>query len=642
MRLLLIVFLFCVPALGRAETVMDFDSPFAKSAIIHNTLGQQETREVLGAEKKGNKIELRKADGTLVVVAEDKVVAIIPKLPSSRSKYTREEAAKAYLLLQKAQPQLLNREEVGPVAMKAWEKLAHQESNYEVEAKKARAAMVQNWFSKVSLEGDQEKNVTLEEYIREGEVFLVQAGEEREAVQKRLDKARQRMAMDFSRLEKLHLVADWANVTPLLPLGLIGVLGLLSVWGFLNISNFLTALKMTVMSLLSSERSSRALVISLKSLVGIILGPLLFYVVYLSTRVEKTPAEQEIAELSMVAKRALYLSLNSHFNWSNQSAQKVEVSSSEMLRFLFSKIENPDVTSGGYVQFGTPVFRLEPERLRWVQGMKLLWFPLQMEFLLPIGSGTFSLFNSATLGFSLGKLPLGAFIGEYVAAEIMPAFKEWNGQIGIDSKAEWRWKDKNQLVISTPDVMLKKMGSSISEGKKSSGGDLKKNVTAGELARIFADGSGNEYLGKYVDVSGQIAEVSSGHRLGNSLASEVLRKTLAGKGGAEAVAKIAPKGVEDQPDLFFLSTEDEVASKIRIKCVVKAPEAFYLDGHGDLYREGQNPGTDDPLVRKGTEAHFKGGRIESFDRGVVEVYDAKIVEIAGDSTSGKETKPVGD
>jgi hypothetical protein len=242
----------------------------------------------------------------------------------------------------------------------------------------------------------------------------------------------------------------------------------------------------------------------------------------------------------------------------------------------------------------------------------------------------------------LGKLPLGAFIGEYVAAEIMPAFKEWNGQIGIDSKAEWRWKDKNQLVISTPDVVLKKTGSSISEGKKSSGGDLKKQVTAGELARIFADGSGNEYLGKYVDVSGQIAEVSSGHRLGNSLASEVLRKTLAGKGGAEAVAKIAPKGVEDQPDLFFLSTEGEVVSKIRIKCVVKAPEAFYLDGHGDLYREGQNPGTDDPLVRKGTKAHFKGGRIESFDRGVVEVYDAKIVEIAGDSTSGKETKPVGD
>jgi hypothetical protein len=618
---------------------MDFDSPFAKSAIILNALGQQETREVLGAEKKGNEIELRKADGTLVVVAEDKVVAIIPKLPSSGLKYTREEAAKAYLLLQKAQPQLLNREEVGPVAMKAWEKLAHQESNYEVEAKKARAAMVQNWFSKVSLEGDQGTKISLEEYIREGEAFLGQAGDEKETIQMRLEKARQRLAMDFSKVERIQLLPEWANVTPVLPSGIFLVLVLLVIWGYLNVINFLTAVKMMIMNLLSNERSSRRLVVSLKSLSGIILGPLLFYLVYLATRVEKIPPAQDLGTLSQAGTRALYLSLNSHFNWSNQAPQKAEVSADEVLGYLFGKIKNTDSFGGGYIQYEIPIFSFHPGAITWIQSLKLIWVPLQFTFVLPTGEGMFSFENIKLSACTIGKLPLGAFIGEFIATELIPAFKEFDQLLGINSKAEWKWRDKSTIWIATPEVVLKKTGDGISNGTNKKRFEFKKQISAGELASVFAEGFGNGYLGQYVDVTGRIVEVSSNHRLGNSLGTEVVRKTLASQGGAEAIAKLAPKGVEDTPDLFYLSTEGgQTSSKIRVKCVVKAPQTFYLDVHGDLYREGQNPGADDPLVRKGKEAHFNGGRIESFDRGVIELYDAKLVEAPSNPSSMEEAK----
>ena len=638
-RFLAFILSVLLASMARAEVPIDLDSPFSKVAVIQNTMGQRELREVVGGEKKGKLIELRKADGSLIIVPEENVVAIVPKLPTAGLKYTRDEASRAYVFLQKAQSQLSGIEEVSPTVLKAWGRLASQESNYEAEAKRAKSAMIQNWFSKVSLEGDQEKNVSLEEYVREGEAFLGQAGDEKGAILLRLEKARQRMAMDFSKIERIQLLPEWENVTPALPLGIIIILGLLTIWGFLNISNFLTAVKMMIMNLLSSERSSRSLVVSLKSLSGIILGPLLFYVVYLATRVEKIPPAKDTGVLSQAGRRALYLSLNSHFNWSNQAPQRVEVSADEMLGFLFGRVKNTDSSAGGYLQYALPVYSIHAEGISWIQSLKLLWLPLQITFVLPTGEGLFSFENAKLSSCAIGKIQLGAFLGEHIATELLPAFKEFDQLLGINSRAEWKWRDKNTLWISTPEVVLKKAGDGISEGPNKRKYEFKKQISAAELATVFAEGSGSGFLGQYVDVSGRIVEVASSHRLGNSVVTETIRKTLANQGGLEAVAKLAPKGVEDTPDLFYLSTEGgQPTSKIRVKCVVKAPETFYMDGHGDLYREGQNPGTDDPLVRKGKEAHFNGGRIESFDRGVIELYDAKLVEAGGNSLPAGETK----
>lgn len=638
MRSIHVILSVLMAVMAKAEVPMDLDSPFSKTAAFSNTLGQQEVREVVAGEKKGGLVELRKADGTLIVVPEAKIVAVVPKLPNAGLKYTRAEASKAYLFLQKAQSQLLGMEEVSPAALKAWSNLAKQESNYETEAKKTKAAMLQNWFSKVTLEGDEVQNVSLEEYIREGEKYLALAGEDRAAIQERLEKARQRLAMDFEKLGKIRLCPTWNNINPVIPMGAIGILALVALWGLVNINNFFTVIKMAFMSLFASERSSRVLIFNLKSSFGVVLGSLLLYCVYLATRVEKSAKHENIGTgLTTNEKKALYLSLNTRYHWSKQASEAIKVSASNVLTYLFSKIENAD-PSVGFVTYETPLFRIQPGKLILIQGLKIASVPLQLKLDIAFGDGPFSFSQFKTCGFWLGRLPLGSFIGDYLANELAAAFDGWDGQIGINQNSKWQWDGKSQLLISCPEVDQRSaIASSSSEEKKTF--KFKKELSAPELAQMFADGNGSKYIGKYVDISGQIIEVSSSHRLGNSLTSETLRRVLLKNGGNEAVSKISPKTLEDEPDVFFLFTATEGNDKIKLKCVIKEPETFYLDARGDLYREGQNPDSAEPLVRKGTEAHFKGGRIDSFDRGVIELYDAKLQEASKESGSEPEIRP---
>ena len=638
MRSIHVILSVLMAVMAKAEVPMDLDSPFSKTAAFSNTLGQQEVREVVAGEKKGGLVELRKADGTLIVVPEAKIVAIVPKLPNTGLKYTQAEASKAYLFLQKAQSQLLGMEEVSPAALKAWSNLAKQESNYETEAKKTKAAMLQNWFSKVTLEGDEVKNISLEEYIREGEKYLALAGEDRAAIQERLEKARQRLAMDFEKLEKIRLCPAWNNINPLIPLGAIGILALVTIWGLVNINNFVTAIKMAFMSLFASERSSRVLIFHSKSAVGIVLGSLLLYCVYLATRVEKIAKNENIGTgLTTNEKKALYLSLNTRYSWSKQASEAIKVSASNFLTYLFGKIENADPVEG-FVMYDTPLFRFQAGNLILIQGLKIARLPLQLKLDITTGDGPFSFSQFKTNGLWLGRLPLGSFIGDYLANELAIVFDGWDGQVGINQTSKWQWDGKSQLLISCPEVAQRTAiaSSSTDEKKKFR---FKKELTATELAQIFADGYGEKYIGKYVDISGQIIAVSSGHRLGNSLASETLRRVLLKKGGNEAVSKLSPKTLEDEPDVFTLFTSAEDNDKIKLKCVIKEPEIFYLDARGDLYREGQNPDSADPLVRKGTEAHFKGGRIDSFEHGVIKLYDAKLQEASKESGSEPEIQP---
>lgn len=643
MRSLALLILISSVCWSQKVPVIDYDSPFNKTAILSDSLGQTEAREILVVEKKEGLLELRKADGTLIVVPLGRVVAIVPKLPNPSLKYTRNQAAKAFALLQKARNQIMGREEVSSLVMSTWEKLANQESNYEFESKKARSALIQNWFAKVTLDGDEEKNIPLEDYIKEGEAFLSQAGEDQPAMQARLEKARQRLAMDLAKVDKIQLQPDWAEVSLLLPLGLVGVLALVTIWGLLNVSNFLTALKMTMMSLLSQEKTSKVIILNTKSLGGIILGPILLYMTYCASRVEKkTPQEKEEISLSIVEKRAMYLSLNTHFYWSRQAAQKIEVPAENFLGYLFGKIIFTEPASS-YVQFETPRYQLEAETLTLKQDIKVLWVPLQLKFCLPSGEGTFSFAKAKTTHFWLGKLPLGTFLGDYFAEGIFVAFKEWDNQLGIDSKAQWLWKDKRNLCISVPEVYPKNMEKTFSKQETKRNFHFKKQLSVAELVNAFAEGDGPEYLGRYVDLSGQVKEVISSHRLGNSQASELLRKTLANQGGSEAIARLAPKGIEDEPDIFYLFSEENPGiSQIKVKCIVKAPETFFLDTHGDLYREGQTPGSDNPLVRKGMDAHFIGGRVESFERGVITLYDAKMSEsgLVPDAESGSKSQNI--
>jgi hypothetical protein len=158
---------------------------------------------------------------------------------------------------------------------------------------------------------------------------------------------------------------------------------------------------------------------------------------------------------------------------------------------------------------------------------------------------------------------------------------------------------------------------------------FKESLSATELAEVFADGHGDVYVNRTISVRGNLKSVSSTRRLGNTLASEITRSTLAKAGGPEAVNAVAPSGQEDFPDAFFLETGDaNLESKIEIKVLVKCPHTYSLDNRGDLYRSGTSPNLDTPVVARQKQALFKGGRVEGMERNVIEIYGAQPPEEA--------------
>jgi hypothetical protein len=220
----------------------------------------------------------------------------------------------------------------------------------------------------------------------------------------------------------------------------------------------------------------------------------------------------------------------------------------------------------------------------------------------------------------LGALPLGGFLGEIIFHQLEPSFANFNDLLGIRSGSVWSWRGNDRIVLNTPEVVLSQKNGTESLSVKPVP-IYKKVVSSQELAEVFAQGFGSVYLGQYVEVWGGVVEVFSGHRLGNNLASEIVRNTLTQSGGPEATAKVITAGSEDLPDAFFLNTGiNGQPPKVKVKCLVKSPLAYFLDTRGDLYVAGQNPTSDVPLVLKGTPISFQSGRVESFERNTVEIY----------------------
>jgi hypothetical protein len=226
----------------------------------------------------------------------------------------------------------------------------------------------------------------------------------------------------------------------------------------------------------------------------------------------------------------------------------------------------------------------------------------------------------------LGALPLGGFLGEIIFHQLEPSFANFNDLLGIRSGSVWSWRGNDRIVVNTPEVVLSQKNGTESLSVKPVP-IYKKAVSSQELAEVFAQGFGSVYMGQYVEVWGGVVEVLSGHRLGNNLASEIVRNTLTQSGGPEASAKVITAGSEDLPDAFFLNTGiNGQPPKVKVKCLVKSPLAYFLDTRGDLYIAGQNPTSDASLLSKGTPISFQGGRVESFERNTVEIYGCTFPE----------------
>ena len=603
-----------------ANNLYDLDSPFIKTAIIESQYGKLEEREILSAKIVDKAFEMVRPDGSLVVIDKDKVTAILPKLPSPGLAFTQQEAKDALAIISKAKASFPSCAETSESVVAAWNKYANQKSRHEIDKGKASQAEVEAWVAKFPIEKDDVIKIDPESYLKEGQVLLEKEGVDKKTIQERLSKIQQLMSMDLSKVQDLALIINWDEVSIYFPLILALWFVILVVWVFFNASNVFTFVKLAVESLFSGNTR---IYIPAKIVLWIFCCVVGVYLIIQSSKKELTPTVPSSSSGAPLAhspsEKALYLSLNSKNKWSSQGARQSEVSSREFLELVFRKLKTTESEMSLY-RFGQPAISFLEDRILWVQPVLLLKYQLQLRFEIPAGLGNFGFENMPVLSCYLGALPLGGFLGEIIFHQLEPSLANFNDLLGIRSGSVWSWRGKDRIVVNTPEVVLsQKNGTELKSIK--SAPVYKKVVSSQELAEVFAQGFGSVYLGQYVEVWGGVVEVSSGHRLGNKLSSEIVRNTLTQSGGPGAAAQVMTAGSEDLPDAFFLSTGiDGQTAKVKVKCLVKSPFAYFLDTRGDLYKTGQNPSSDASLLPKGMPISFQGGRVESFERNTVEIY----------------------
>ena len=603
-----------------ASNLYDLDSPFTKTAIIEGQYGKSEEREVLSAKIVDKVFELVRPDGSLTVIDRDKVKAILPKLPSPGLAFTQQEAKDAFELIVRAKERFMGSPETSESVVAAWNKYANEKSRHEINKEKATQKEAEAWIAKYPIEKEDVIKIDSEKYLKEGQMLLEKEGVDTKLIKERMEKIQQLMRMDLSKVQDLVLTIDWDQVSIYFPMILALWFIILIFWAFCTASNIFTAIKLTVESLVSG---SNRISIPGKIVLWVFCCFIAGYLVIQSSRNEPAPmGPSSVMSTPLVhspSEKGLYLSLNSKNKWSSQGPRQSEVSSREFLGLIFQKIKSKESEMSLY-KFGQPTISFLEDRILWKQPVSLIKYLLQLRFEIPTGVGNFAFENMPVSSCHLGAVPLGGFLGGIIFHQLEPSFGTFNDLLGIRSGSVWLWRGNDRIVVNTPEVILSQKNGTESLSVRSVP-IYKKVVSSQELAEVFAKGFGSVYMGQYVEVWGDVVEVSSGHKLGNNLASEIVRNTLTQSAGTDTASKVMAMGSEDLPDSFYLSTEiNGQTPKVKVKCVVKSPIAYFLDTRGDLYTAGQNPTTDTSLLPKGTPISFQGGRVESFERNTVEVY----------------------
>lgn len=603
---------------------IDLQSPFSKTALVEGTLGKTEEFEIRQAKLVGDSVEMVKLDESLLLAPRSKVLAILPKLPPKDLPYTQQDARQALAFLQEAQQGWPDRPETSARTLTVWKELADRPSTHEQKLDSQRAREAEQWLGQIQPEEGKPTPIDLQAYVREGERLTREGGPKAEQVRRQLEKVQNLMAMDLREVRGKELPTDWAQLGLGIPVAIAAMLLLLAGWVFLNLSNFSTALKAG--NIRTSARGGESqTTLNLKGVVYLVyalLGGTLLYFL-LQPLPWPTPASPS-AEAEALAERALYLSMNTSSRWSSQSKSSLTLEASAAVAALQKILPQGEFRMNSVVAFSGPEAVWSEGEILWRQTVKLAFLPVRLDFRLQPAAGSFLLENPPVDGLRVGQIPLGGFLARLIWGRFQEVTSSWDRALGLQSGAVWSWEPRGQIQVQTPQVLGSKEEKKLADLAGRGKAQFKESISARELAEVFAQGDGEVFLNRTIQLTGKIKSVSSMRRLGNTFTSEMARAALTKTGGAEAVQAVAPTGQEDEPDAFLLDTVGQgLDSKIQVKVLVKSPEVYYLDGRGDLYRVGANPNVDAPVIPRQKEVLFKGGRVEGMERNVIEVYGAQ-------------------
>jgi len=154
----------------------------------------------------------------------------------------------------------------------------------------------------------------------------------------------------------------------------------------------------------------------------------------------------------------------------------------------------------------------------------------------------------------------------------------------------------------------------------------RREISAEDLAKVFVENKGNEFIGKFVVIEGVVEKIYSG--------SEFSGSGVATTGDSSNKGKKDVKISDDRFDTFYLKGMDSYGYRndpLNIKVIIKSPDVFVMDNYGDIYKgPNANIVKEKAFIKKGYRVKFlKEGRVQSdkIKNNEIEVYG---VEIDGD------------
>ena len=601
---------------------MDLDSPFLKTALIKENSGQIVEKVVRKGKIKSGIIELEKNEGGLLVLPSDQVLAVLPQIPRSGEAYLQSDAQRAFNTLSKAQKIYPDRAEVSPGALIEWDKLSRQAT----EADQVERKALENWFHSVSEVPPEVKTEEIRALVEQGEGFVKKFPDQEKRINEQVRGLKEISKIDLSKTANLSF-----------PIGTFGdnfVPGAI-LWAVLLIPVILVIYGIT--GTVQGFKERLPLAALLRLFIALLAGSFLVVVMW----PDSIPQPNGNRGPQSLAQRALWLSLNMIDGWTDKPAQKINMPLEAWEDLVIEKLQ-PGVEdlSSLLWHLEKPVFSKTNGQYSVLQPLVLKIVPVTLKFIFAIPGKGQSWNDAQLIGFQIGHLPLGRFIGSLALQPIAHAYESVRASYGLDKGVQWISGEVGALVVEIPSAQKKRP-------------QAKETISAKELAEVFDQGYGDIYKDKYITVEGVLDEVNS------------TRENL-GKGALEKV---------DPFDEFYLIgiPSNGLKRRVRIRCQIKSQErSYFLDGKGDLYYKEYtekvieetsnkktantssadssssaekptirelvtvlNPNSDQSIFRKGGTVKFYGGRIEAgkVEMEAVTIYDCQKFEVKENGVS---------
>jgi len=563
---------------------MDLESPFLKTALIKENNGLTVEKAVRKGKIKGGLIELDKDEGGLLVLPVEQVLAVLPKIPQTGTAYLQSDAQRALETLNKAQKIYPERAEVSPSALIEWDKLSRQAT----EADQVERKALENWFQSVSEVPPEAKTEEIRALVEQGEGFAEKFPDQEKRIDEQVKGLKEISKIDLSKTANLSF-----------PIGNFGdnfVPGAI-LWAILVIPIILVI--HGISGAIQGFKERLPLAAFLRLFIALIAGSFLVLVLW----PDPIPQPNGNKGSQSIAQRALWLSRNMVEGWADQPVQKINMPLETWEGLVVEKLQ-PGVEdlSSLLWHLEKPVFSKTNGQFSVLQPLVLKIVPVTFKFIFAIPEKGQSWNDAQIIGFQIGHLPLGKFIGSFALQPIAFAYESVRSSYGLDKGVQWMSGEVGALVVEIPSAQKKRP-------------QAKETISAKELAEVYDQGFGDIYKDRYVTVEGDLVEVQS-------------RKEIV---GGDSLKR------DDPFDEFYmegLPIDRNRRIPVRIRCQIKSEKTFFLDGKDDLFEGApnpQNPRTDIPVLRKGTSGtkiRISAGRVESgeSERRLINIYDCRKLE----------------